>query len=273
MKNNPVISIILPVYNGGRFLSLALKSVLQQTFTDFECILVNDGSTDDSEAIIQTFTDSRIIYVKNEKNSGLIFSLNRGIEMARGKYIARMDADDICLPQRLEKQYEYLELHPETAVVATSIIFINNEGEHTGQWELDKKTITYSSIKNEMPRSNCIAHPGVMIRTDIIRKLRYKSYQRNIEDYDLWLRMLNRGYKIEKMETPLLLYRIHETSITGSILKKKNFFFKHASMKRKFIFNEIGAGKCSFFMLRVFLYQLLDYIKGTGKFIKQLLVR
>ena len=117
-SSQPVISVILPVYNAERFLREAIDSVLKQTFVDFEFIILNDGSTDKTEDIILSYKDPRIRYVKNEKNLKLIKTLNKGVDMARGKYIARMDADDISLPERFEKEVAYLEAHPDVAVVS-----------------------------------------------------------------------------------------------------------------------------------------------------------
>jgi len=267
---NPAISVILPVHNGGAFLSEAVNSILNQSFTDFECLISNDGSTDQSAAIIESLTDCRVVKLSNEGNKGLIYTLNRGIELSKGTYIARMDADDISLPERFKLQKQFLDDNKTAAAVAGTVIFIDESGKETGNWELDKKTITPSQIKKTMPAENCIAHPSVMLRAEVIRQLRYNPAQKNIEDYDLWLRILNRGYSIAKISKPLLLYRVHQASVTGTVLKKKNFFFKHAGMKFRFIWHEMIKGKITFFMLRVKLFMLLDILKGTGKAIKQI---
>ena len=233
--NVPSVSVILPVYNSEAFIEKAIQSVLGQSFFDFELIIINDGSTDQSEKIILSFTDARIVYLKNEKNFGLIYTLNKGIELAQGKYIARMDADDICLPDRLAKQTAFLDKNENVSAVATVIDFINEQDEKKGVWYLDRETITAEQIRRKMPYENCIAHPTVMVRSAIIKKLKYKPYQENIEDYDLWLRMLNRGLRIEKIDTPLLLYRVHSNSVTSLHLKESNPFFKHLRMKWKLL--------------------------------------
>src|SRR5215212_8979259 len=105
---SPEISVILPVYNGEKFLGQAIESILGQSFPDFELIIVNDGSGDNSENIILSYTDKRVVYLKNQENSGLVSSLNRGVSVAKGKYIARMDADDISLPDRFKLQKDFL---------------------------------------------------------------------------------------------------------------------------------------------------------------------
>jgi glycosyltransferase involved in cell wall biosynthesis len=268
--NSPSISVLLPAYNSEAFIAEAVKSLLNQTWPDFELIIINDGSADRTEEIILSFSDPRIHYHRNEKNSGLIYTLNKAIDLSRGEYIARMDADDICLPERLYCQKKFLDQHTEISVAASTILFIDGTGKETGNWELDKKTVLPAQIKKTMPYENCIAHPSVMIRANVLREFRYKSYQENIEDYDLWLRLLNRGYVIGKTETPLLYYRVHDTSITGSALKKKNFFFTHAVMKVKFLWNEIKSGKINMFTFKVTVSVLIDILKGTGKSVKRI---
>src|SRR5690349_21132656 len=116
---NPAISVIMPVYNSAKFLRLAVESILDQTFKDFEFLIINDGSTDESEAILleHAARDPRIVYIKNETNIGLIASLNKALSLAKGKYIARMDGDDVSLPERLAKQVSYLEENNTVAVL------------------------------------------------------------------------------------------------------------------------------------------------------------
>lgn len=271
--NAPAISVIFPAYNCEIFLARAIKSVLEQSFTDFEFIIINDGSTDNTEFIILSFPDSKIVYLKNEKNKGLIFSLNRGIEIARGKYIVRMDADDICLPQRFEIQKIFLDTHPETAVVASTIRFIDENGETTGFWPLDQETLNHEQIRRVMLKENCIAHPSVMGRTEIFKKYKYKDYQKNIEDYDLWLRMLSRGLRIEKIAEPLLLYRVHSNSITGVFLKNKNFYFRHAMMKWKLLWYETLSGHMNSYSFRIKWSAFPDVVKGIGKAIKNTFIK
>ena len=267
---NPAISVILPVYNGGAFLSEAVYSILNQSFTDFECIIIDDGSTDQSAGIINSFSDARIVKLSNNGNKGLIYTLNCGIEIARGQYIARMDADDISLPDRFLLQKQYLDANKAVDAVCSTITFIDESGNESGNWELDQKTITPQQIRKKLPAENCVAHPSIMIRNEVLRKLGYQSYQKNIEDYDLWLRFLNRRHSIAKISTALLLYRVHQASVTGTTLKKKNFFFKHAGMKFRFLWHDMMKGKISFFMLRVKLFMLLDIFKGAGKAVKQI---
>ena len=268
--NVPAVSVILPAYNCEKFIGKAIQSVLQQTFTDFELIIINDGSTDNTGSIIQTFDDQRIVYLKNPGNQGLISTLNNAISYAKGKYIARMDGDDISLSERLAKQKVFLDQNENISVVASTIEFINDQEEKTGIWELDRQTITPTQIRRAILKQNCIAHPTVMMRSEIMKQLKYMDYQKNIEDYDLWLRLLNRGYKIAKLDEPLLLYRIHASSITSIHLKKRNPFFKHFLMKIKFLtrFRHVSG-----FSFAVFGSAIMDLIKGIIKTIKNIFGR
>lgn len=268
--NVPSVSVVLPAYNCEKYIAKAIESVLHQTFTDLELIIINDGSTDRTEEVIKSFSDPRILYQVNNTNKGLVFTLNKGIDIAKGSYIARMDGDDICHPERLAKQKAFLDQNEEIAIIASTIDFINDKNENNGVWELDRQTITPEQIKKAMLRQNCIAHPTVMIRTEILKKLKYKEYQKNIEDYDLWLRLLNRGYKIAKLDEPLLLYRMHDDSVTSIHLKKTNPFFKHMWTKTKVLFSEMFSGHFSRFLLWVLLWAKIDFIKGIGKAIKNL---
>lgn len=268
MNESPVISVIMPVYNAATYLREAIESVLNQTYRDFEFIIINDGSTDNSEEIIKSYTDPRIVYLKNEKNSKLIYTLNRGIDEAKGVYIARMDADDICRPERFHLQKAMLDNEPSLSVVASVIKQINEKGGVAKEWPLDKKTVTWQAIRKKMPVEDCIAHPSVMIRSQVLKEFRYKKYQKNIEDYDLWLRLLNRGHRIGKVPLELLDYRVHSASVTGTILRKSNFFFKHAAMKRKLLWHELKAGKVNLYFLYILFNMGLDMVKGVAKSIK-----
>ena len=269
MSSQPLVSVIMPVYNSSAFLGEAIDSILAQTFADFEFIIINDGSSDDSEVVILSYHDDRIRFIKNEKNEGLIYSLNKGLAEANGKYIARMDADDICLPERLEKQYTWLEQHPATAVAGCHISFINEVGKVTGEWQDDITTPTYHAIKKKIVWLNCIAHPSVMMRAEIIKNYQYQSNQKNAEDYDLWLTVLADGHVIEKVPEKLLLYRVHNTSITERILKKSNAYLIQFSCKQKFIAKRINNGKWGKFESKILLTTIYNGIMGIGKNIKR----
>lgn len=267
----PLVSIILPVYNCEKFIRFTIDSLLNQTYTNFELLILNDGSIDATTKIIDTYTDSRIQRINNSKNEGLIFTLNKGVALAKGKYIARIDADDICLPTRLEKQVQWLEKNTNTAIVATQIKLINEEGLVVGDWTLDQQTTTAKQIKNAMLWQCCIAHPTVMMRSAIIQQYKYANNQKHSEDYGLWLQVLSDNHIIEKIPEPLLLYRVHDNSVTGAINSKKNPFFIQFNTKKRFLISRIQQLKFGLFELKLVFTAVHDAIMGIGKQIKQLL--
>lgn len=261
----PMLTVIMPVYNAEKYLQKAIKSVLNQSFVDFNLIIVNDGSSDNSQAIIEQFNDKRLTLIINKKNKGLIVSLNEAVKLAKGKYIARMDADDICLPERFEKQITFLEKNPEIAVLATKIELINPENESIGFWDLDQNTNTPQEIKKMMAKSNCIAHPSIVIKTEIAQKYLYSKKQKASEDWDLWLRLLADNQKIAKLNEVLLKYRIHKNSVTQSFKKKQTAERKSIFVKTNFLIHQTLQFKINQYFILV-LYSLLRSIARDFKF-------
>lgn len=201
----------MPVYNARAFLNEAIDSILNQTFSDFEFLIIDDGSTDDSMAIVESYLDPRIRFLPNEANRGIVYSLNRGLEAASGKYIARMDADDVSLPDRLALQSHFLDEHPEVALVGSNTILINATGD-----ELEREY--YPTSMREIRRAifihNPFAHGSVMIRGEAIRQVgRYDHRFLHNEDYDLWLRIA-RKHQLANLKEHLLKRRIHNSNIT-----------------------------------------------------------
>ncbi|NOR46192.1 MAG: glycosyltransferase [Candidatus Delongbacteria bacterium] len=226
MKSNqhPSISVIMSVYNGELYLNESINSILKQTFQDFKFIITDDCSTDNSLSIIEKYMqdDDRIILMKNKENFGLTKNLNRMLAIASGKYIARMDADDISLPTRFEKQYEYLEKYPEIGVLGTNISFFGIS-----------KHITSLPVDNEKIRvallfENVIMHPSVMIRISVLtdNKLTYDESFKISQDYDLWCR-LQQKTKFNNLKDVLLRYRFENYNITNSTSKDyRNSYLK-----------------------------------------------
>lgn len=267
--SSPDISVILPAYNASTFLQQAIDSVLNQTYEHFELIIINDGSTDNTGEIIRTYHDPRILLIDHHENKGLIYSLNEGISLAKGKYIARMDADDRCLPERLLLQKQFLDMHPEVSITAGWINFMNEEGIITGSWPLDRVTNTSRSIKRTLLRENCIAHPTVMGRKEIFLQYPYLPAEKNFEDYGLWLRIVADGHRIEKLQAIVLEYRIHGASVTASHLQYSNFFFRHAGVKRRLLFGRVKKGKFKPYDLLILLSMVKDMVGGAGKAAKK----
>ena len=261
--NSPTISVVLPAFNCEKYIGEAIQSVLQQTFHDFEFIIINDGSTDRTEEIIKSFSDNRIVYEKNERNSWLVYTLNKGVNMAKGKYIARMDGDDICLPGRFKKQLDYLEQNSDVDVLATVVTLIDEDGKITGTWLTDSKNISEKDIRKQLPIDNCIAHPTVMGKASIFKKYKYNQTQSQSEDYDLWLRMMNDHVIIHKLPEPLLQHRILTSSFTRT--NKKNIFWKIGETQLRFAWQEFRKGKLSLFAGKAFIYGCIDMVKGVLK--------
>jgi GT2 family glycosyltransferase/Tfp pilus assembly protein PilF len=212
-NTRPEISIIVPVYNAEAYLEESLESLLNQTFTDFELILVDDGSTDRTKAIINTYRDDRIVFLENEANRGVIFSLNRGLLRSRGKYIARADADDIYDLNRLMKQFSTMEAHPEWMLLGSSMSLIDEQGCLIG---IEQIPTEHEQIERRLVVSNSFAHPSLMIRTrDILRCGGYLYDRIHAEDYDLWCRMhLNLPGESANLEQSLIYYRVQQHSVS-----------------------------------------------------------
>jgi glycosyltransferase involved in cell wall biosynthesis len=209
----PCITILLPTYNAEAFIKETIKSILAQTYSNWECLIIDDASTDQTVQIIKRFKDKRIQLIEKPKNSGYTNSLNQGLQCAKGKYIARMDADDIALPQRLERQYQFMESHPEVVVCGTAYRILGTE--RTVTMPLDNK-----SIKNQLLKQTCFAHPTVMLRKKILidNNLKYNIEKEPAEDYDLWVRLLSFG-KMANIKEVLLEYRLHDNQV--SIIRRQ----------------------------------------------------
>jgi len=220
MNQKPLISVVLPVYNGGKYLVEAIESILNQTYKNFEFIILNDGSTDNSLSIIKkyAFNDNRIIIVDRE-NRGLITTLNEGINLAKGKYIARMDADDISLPVRFEKQFEYMESN-NLDICGGDFLIINEEGENIGLSIVPKNI---EEIILTLGFNVPFAHPSVFMRNSFLikNKLLYgKNGKKYAEDLDMWFMMFNAGGNFGNLDGEILKYRIVSTSMSRINSKK-----------------------------------------------------
>lgn len=209
-NNRPQITVLLPAYNAEHTIAATIESVLAQTFEDFELLIINDGSTDGTAEIIDGFSDLRIRLVHNDGNRGLIYTLNRGIELSRGRYIARMDADDEMAPERLQKQFELLESRPEIDLCSTFITIFNESGVIGKQ----NYGVSNNEIRAEMLFNSPLCHPAVMIRSEVFKQYQFDAGFKYCEDYELFARMLMR-HQAENIPHRLLKYRVSETSETS----------------------------------------------------------
>lgn len=204
------ISVLMSAYNAERFIKYAIESILSQTYQDFEFIIVNDGSTDNTDSIITTYNDSRIVYIKNPKNLGLIASLNKGLKIAKGDYIARMDADDIALPNRFKLQLETFAKNPHAIVVGSEYYLLSG----------NKKSYIKNNNDSDYNKavlffSPCFCHPTVMMKNVFNEKnIFYDSEFIHAEDYELWTQLALQGDFLN-VNQPLLMYRNHQNQISA----------------------------------------------------------
>jgi glycosyltransferase involved in cell wall biosynthesis len=187
MPHTPTVSVVMPVFNGAEFLDEAVRSILDQTFRDFEFIIVDDGSTDDTPRILRKYAeaDDRV-RVHRQENRGVVAALNQACRLAQGRFIARMDADDVSLPRRFEKQIEFLKTHPKVGVLGTWASKIDKQGSVIATWCLPANPTV---LKWNHFFRVCVIHPTVLMRREILEKLNfYRPDAVYAEDWDLWLR-------------------------------------------------------------------------------------
>jgi glycosyltransferase involved in cell wall biosynthesis len=196
------------VYNAEEYLEAAVDSILEQTFDDFEFLIVDDASTDESAEILAAYDDSRIRILRNEENEGLTWSLNRALDAARGTYIARQDADDLSDPDRLRRQIEYMDSHPGVAVLGTGAEIIDEDGDR-----LNRRCVLARPTLTDLHKKNHIIHGSILARRAALEDVGgYDELFRYSQDYDLWLRIAE-DYEIRNLPEPLYALRVHDESI------------------------------------------------------------
>ncbi|CAN5188047.1 glycosyltransferase [soil metagenome] len=221
---SPRISVILPAYNAEEFIAEAIISILKQSYSDFELIIINDGSTDTTTQIISSFSNERIVLVNHSVNKGLIASLNEGISISKGEYIARMDADDVSYSERFKKQIEFMDKHPETGILGTSVTYFGKNVVRKNQVILTAS----EELKSRFLFSSPFNHPTVFIRKSVLDKFGFQYNQEYIhaEDYALWYHML-RKTEFANLNEALLYYRLTPQQISQN---QKNAQY-HSVMK------------------------------------------
>lgn len=214
--NPPQISVVMPVYNGQKYLNEAINSILNQTFRNFEFIIINDGSTDQSLEIIERYQkiDNRIILISRE-NRGLSASLNDGIEKAQGQYIARMDADDISIHTRLQEQFDFLLENSHIDILGSWIEVFGSKS-HVGRYLLGD-----DQIKSFLLFNSALAHPSVMLKRKIFDRCQYREEFDGAEDYGLWVELANE-HRFANIPRVLLRYRNHPKQTTEGIKLQKS---------------------------------------------------
>lgn len=217
----PDISVIMSVYNGEEYLREAVESVINQTYKNWELIIINDCSTDFTPEILSDLAskDDRIKVYTNEVNLKLPSSLNKAISLCSGKYIARMDADDICLPERLEKQYKFMEENSDVSLSSCRFMTVKKgvyaSGGAGGRCDSN-------ALKAMLLVSNPILHPGVFARQEVMKELGYDTTLTCTEDLELWTRMAANNYKLRILPECLMIYRLHDKQITSTTLERQH---------------------------------------------------
>lgn len=216
----PAVSIVMPVHNGAQYIECSVRSVLSQTFRDFEFIILDDASSDDTAQIINSIKDERIKYVRNDQNMGVARTLNRGLDLGQGLYIARMDADDECDSERVGKQVSFMDKRPHLGVSGTWVRF---RGAHCGA--IHRLPTGADCVRASLYLDNPIYHPTAIMRRSVLEEnaLRYDPDCSCTEDYDLWSRMAAHA-TLDNIPEALLKYRIHGANVTavdGSVMEKQ----------------------------------------------------
>jgi len=212
--DNPAVSVIMPAFNAERFIDEAIRSILSQTFRDFEFLIIDDGSSDRTPAILAEYArkDPRIRVLRNEQNAGIVVSLNRGLAEARGRYVARQDADDTSFPNRIERQVAFLDEHPGVVAVTSEVLEIDAEGRtlRASRRRGDAVSVAWRLLFHNY----FYPHSAVTFRLAPVRELGgYREAFRHCEDYDLWTRLAEVGDLVILPDT-LLRYRVHSQSVS-----------------------------------------------------------
>lgn len=263
---NPKVSVLMSVYNGSDFLESAINSILNQTFTDFEFLVVDDDSTDFSLEMIFAWAkkDSRISVIRNDMNIGLTKSLNKAIKEAKGEYIARIDADDISLPDRLTEQVAFLDNNKGFALVGSWAEIVDDKNNILRSVKYPTESIT---IKKDLIKYNPFFHSSVMIRKSVLEDVGlYNEGFRFAQDYELYFRIAKK-YDLANIPTVLVKYREMRNSITGSKNRKQMGFVIKAKLKA--LYNRQYPKWCYFYLLKSCLAWLMPV--GIKRGIKKLL--
>src|SRR3990167_8047602 len=235
MKNKPKISVIMSVYNGTPFLEEAVESILKQTYKNFEFIIVDDASTDETWKYLKFLNDQRIKLLKNTKNLGLAASLNIALRQAKGDYIARMDADDVSLPRRLETQLEFLEKNHDIDMCGSYVSVIDEGGKIIGRI---KKPLTDSKIKKELFWLTPLLHPTWFVKKEVFRRLKgYDERWDYVEDFEFVIRA--KDFKMANIPKNLLLFRSRAERRSQARIEK---IYKKSLLLRIKIFKEQKLG-------------------------------
>jgi glycosyltransferase involved in cell wall biosynthesis len=237
VNDAPAISVVMPVYNGGAILTQAISSILGQSFANLELIIIDDGSQDDSVQVMRSYLSDPRVAVYTQANIGLAATLNRGVELSRGAFVARQDHDDISLPERLERQYRFLLDHPEVGMVGTWASIIDNDGTLLGY---HKHPVKDADLRTELIRDNPFVHSSVMFRRDLVREIGGYCEDRAVqppEDYELWTRL---ALRTRLANLPECLVKYRETPEGMSRKPNEVFIARKMKMSERYLCSLAG---------------------------------
>lgn len=270
MNNDILVSVIIPCYNAAKYVEQAVRSIMEQSYKNLEILVANDCSTDETLEILKKLAceDSRIKVINNEVNLQIVKTLNKLIDLSNGKYIARMDADDISLPDRILHQVSFLEKNPQYDVCGVSAFHINENGQKIRKSLLPKK---YEDIKTASLYMSPLYHPTVMIRSNVYKSNLYNETFLYAEDYELWVRLLKKGHLICNLEDRLFLYRSYKEQTSSAfrrtqIERSKSIFYTY-----DLIPDSVKELYLSYFFEDTNITQ--KYSKEFKKFVKSLITK
>ena len=280
-NNYPLVSVVIACYNCEKYVEMAVQSIIDQTYKNLEILITDDCSTDNSFNLLKQLTekDSRILLFKNDENLKLAKSLNNMIAVAKGKYIARMDADDISLPERIEKQVTWMEANPDYVICGTNAWYINESGR---KFRTSHLPCTNEEISKAKYIKCPFLHPSVIIKSDIAKVNKYDEEYFAAQDYNLWFSILevHKGYNLKEK---LLLYRDHSESVTnkkkdGSHRLLVNIFSEYLtnynySLSEKYVYGFLTGKKIDDTDLNVLILGLFNQIKSCDGFNFYILLR
>ena len=223
----PLVTVFMAVYNTGDYLKPAIDSILHQTYSHFELIIVNDGSTDGSDAIIRKYNDERIIYIINETNLGIVKTRNIGLDRMKGKYLAVLDSDDLAFPDRLEKQVAFLEANEEYGLCGTYFNIINSQGAIINKMMFPSEN---EDIRAYLHLGNCFCHSSVMVRSELVKKFRYSEINVLGEDYQLFIDVSAEA-KLINLPIAGCYYRVHRNNVSSQMNKEMYASIKDINRK------------------------------------------
>ena len=255
---NPKVSVIMPMYNEEKYLSESIESILNQTFKDFELIIIDDCSTDNSIEIVESYKDKRIRLIRNKVNLGTVRTRNVGLKIAKGKYVAIMDSDDVSLIDRLSTQYNYLEENDNIFLLGSSAIYIDDKGKELRRF---RKYDDYEMLAFRLPKSCSIIHSSIMFRNT--KEYSYDEVFKSAHDYNFYLELLSAGKNLTNLPEFLIKHRVHKDSAhsknSRQIMYRNLTQWVHEGLNDRYsFFEKLG------FSFKLFIHYIKTYKEKRG---------